>query len=373
MPFDYKDTTIVRHLAGSHAYGTNIEGSDLDIRGIFAAPEKYIRTPFFTVKEVEVQDEEDTKLYELTQFMKLYLEMNPNIVETLWVDPTDIEFKNEVYDHLRDNAQALLSKKAAFTFSGYAVSQLKRIKGHNKWLNNPQPKEPPRQTDFLSLVHNFTSRKMFKLDRETMHKVHTGHRLIPYGGDLFGVYEAPGYTTFDSNFTLNTNADGDLSGFYTKDQTLREKIAGMVLAEPGFGIRRLPLFIVKFNRDQYKQQKEVHKNYWSWVKNRNATRSALEEQFGYDTKHAMHLVRLLRMGEEILTNGEVHVKRPDAKELLDIRGGAWKYEQLVEYAEDKDNKIRGEFYKNSQLRKAPDIKLAAKVLMEAQDLSWSKK
>ncbi|AEZ66297.1 hypothetical protein phiTE_131 [Pectobacterium phage phiTE] len=39
------------------------------------------------------------------------------------------------------------------------------------------------------------------------------------------------------------------------------------------------------------------------MKNRNAARHELEEKFGYDTKHAMHLVRLLRMSQEILETG----------------------------------------------------------------------
>lgn len=138
MNFNYEDTTIVKHYAGSHAYGTNIEGSDIDMRGIFVAPEVYIRTPFYTVNEVDVPDEEDTKLYELTNFMKLYMDMNPNIVETLWVDQKDIITGSEVYDHLREHNQALMSKKAAFTFSGYAISQLKRIKGHNKHVSHAE-------------------------------------------------------------------------------------------------------------------------------------------------------------------------------------------------------------------------------------------
>lgn len=146
MDFNYKDSVIVRHLAGSHAYGTNLETSDVDVRGIFVAPEHYVRTPFYNVREVDVQEEEDTKLFELTNFMKLYLDMNPNIVETLWVDESDIQQSTEVYDFLRENAaQQLLSKKAAFTFSGYAVSQLKRIKGHNKHVSHAKNLEDTKK------------------------------------------------------------------------------------------------------------------------------------------------------------------------------------------------------------------------------------
>lgn len=279
MQFDYTKTTIVKHLAGSHAYGTNIEGSDLDLRGIFVAPAEYIRTPFYTCNEVDVQDEEDTKLYEMTNFMKLYLDMNPNIVETLWVDPSDITQKTNVYDYLRSYNQELLSSKVAFTFSGYAISQLKRIKGHNKWINNPQPVEKPRQIDYVSLVHNFSGSKLFKINMED---IRTNHRLIHYGSDLYGVYEAAGYDTYDFNYTLNTNSDAQLDGFYTKEPTDVEKQAGIILGDDTFGIRRLPKFLVKFNRDSYKQAKEQHTNFWSWKSNRNEKRSELEEKYGYD-------------------------------------------------------------------------------------------
>ena len=129
--------------------------------------------------------------------------------------------------------------------------------------------------------------------------------------------------------------------------------------------------IVKWNKQLYKEAKENHRKYWEWKDNRNETRSELEEEHGYDTKHAMHLVRLLRMGEEILTEGIVRVKRPDAEELLAIRNGAWKYEELLEWAEMMDARIRKELYNTTDLRKKADVKTAAMILMNTQELVWS--
>lgn len=67
-----------------------------------------------------------------------------------------------------------------------------------------------------------------------------------------------------------------------------------------------------------------------------------EGPHGYNTKHGAHLVRLLRMGREILTTGEVYVWRGnrDADELTAIRGGAWSYERLVAEAEKEQDAIR---------------------------------
>lgn len=63
-------------------------------------------------------------------------------------------------------------------------------------------------------------------------------------------------------------------------------------------------------------------------------RKAIVEQFGYDTKNAAHLIRLLRMGIEFLRDGEMRVDRGglDATELLDIKHGAWTLEAVQEEA-----------------------------------------
>lgn len=129
------ENLIVKHRSGSHAYGTNIATSDEDYRGIFAADPVNIVTPFFPVRESTDVSEEDTKLYELAHFMKLCLECNPNIIETLWVDEEDITLTSVAYQHLRDNREAMLSSKVAFTYSGYAISQLKRLKQSKKKVN----------------------------------------------------------------------------------------------------------------------------------------------------------------------------------------------------------------------------------------------
>lgn len=342
-----RDNLLCKHYAGSHAYGTSLPTSDVDFRGIFVADPVNIRTPFYPIKEVEDSSEEDTKFYELAQFMKLALDCNPNVIETLWVDRQDVVQTSPAYELLRENAAALLSSKIAFTTSGYALSQLKRIRGHNKWLNNPQSTARPQQVDYVSLVHNFTQDKIFKLN---LHQYENGFRLVPFSGDTYGLYSAEGYKPFNPETgNLNTDYEGDSHS------------------------QGVPLFVLKFNRDVYATAKETWEHYWTWKKERNKARSVLEEQFGYDTKHAMHLVRLLRMGQEALETGQLLVRRPDAAELLDIRAGKWTYEEVVEYAEMMDTRAREVLYKTTSLPKKPNVKLAAELLMDVQDLSWTNK
>jgi hypothetical protein len=62
-------------------------------------------------------------------------------------------------------------------------------------------------------------------------------------------------------------------------------------------------------------------------------RRELVRRFGYDAKNAAHLIRLLRMGIEFLTEGTLHVERADATELLDIKRGAWPLEKVKSEAE----------------------------------------
>lgn len=164
-----------------------------------------------------------------------------------------------------------------------------------------------------------------------------------------GLYKIAGYQTCDDLFTLNTN-DDDVD---------RQSL--------GF-----PELILKFNKEEYRRVKDEWSNYWTWKRERNVTRSELEEQFGYDTKHAMHLIRLLRMGEEILTQGKVIVLRPDATELLEIRDGKLSYEELVNYAEDTDHKIRTTHYANATVRKRIDPRTATEILFETQRIAWRK-
>jgi len=192
---------------------------------------------------------------------------------------------------------------------------------------------------------------MFKID---LNEYRQGYRLHPYGRDIYGLEVAPSeaYETFSDDYTLNT--------VYEDARDLGDEYP-----------RSTPLAIVKFNKEEYNLAKEKHAQYWTWKKNRNEVRSALEEEHGYDTKHAMHLVRLLRMGKEALEEGVLKVKRPDAAELLEIRAGAWTYEQCIAYAKEMDELIRGELYNTTKLPKKPDLLNAANVLMETQRLIWN--
>jgi hypothetical protein len=61
-------------------------------------------------------------------------------------------------------------------------------------------------------------------------------------------------------------------------------------------------------------------------------RKSLVKKYGYDCKNAAHLIRLLKMGIEFLSEGRLYVERQDAAELLSIKRGEWTLEAVQDRA-----------------------------------------
>ena len=131
----------------------------------------------------------------------------------------------------------------------------------------------------------------------------------------------------------------------------------------------------EYLRDEYKEMavKELAydsefrkwKRFTEWQKSRNKKRAVLEEKIHYDAKHAMHVIRLYRQAEEILTKGSLIVDRTgiDADELKAIRQGAWPYEKIEAYSEEMNEKL-DTLYKTSTLRAKPDDNKINETLVE---------
>lgn len=107
------------------------------------------------------------------------------------------------------------------------------------------------------------------------------------------------------------------------------------------------------NERRYRAARATWKQFNSWKRNRNPARAAMDAEFGYDGKHALHLVRLLRMCREILTEGRVDVRRPDAGELLGLVRGEWSYDKLMAWADEQDRELV-ELARHSDLPQRPD-------------------
>ena len=92
-------------------------------------------------------------------------------------------------------------------------------------------------------------------------------------------------------------------------------------------------------------------------------RRELVRRVGYDAKNAAHLIRLLRMGIEFLTEGTIYVERADAPELLEIKRGGWPLDKVKSEAE-RLFQLSQEAYVRSPLPAEPDRMRAEKLCVE---------
>ena len=116
---------ILLGLGGSHAYGTNIEGSDIDIRGIaLNSKEDILGTSNF---EQVVNEATDTTIYSFRKIISLLTSCNPNTIEMLGLKPEHYLYLSPIGKELIDNRKLFLSKRAVQSFGGYAFSQLRRL------------------------------------------------------------------------------------------------------------------------------------------------------------------------------------------------------------------------------------------------------
>lgn len=116
---------ILLGLGGSHAYGTNVEGSDIDIRGIaLNSKAEILGTSNF---EQVVNEATDTTIYSLRKIVSLLASCNPNTIEMLGLKPEHYIYLSPIGQELLDNKKIFLSKRAVQSFGGYAFAQLRRL------------------------------------------------------------------------------------------------------------------------------------------------------------------------------------------------------------------------------------------------------
>lgn len=268
--FDYESKLIFKCISGSHAYGFSTPESDIDYRGVLIPPNEYL----LGIKNFEQYESKvpDLVYYDIRKFISLASNCNPNIIELLFMPDDVVQFTTPVWQKIIENRDLFVTQKARDTFSGYAKSQLNRIKLSKSYLMNP-PKKQPEHSDF-GLPD--------KVPVEQWKNLLAPHKMQPQEvmGQYFEAYQ------------------------------------------------------------KYEQAKRYWEQYQNWKKNRNPKRAALEEKYQIDTKHASHLIRLFRMGKEILEGKGVIVRRPDAEELLAVRNGLYTYEQIVEMFEAADKEIK---------------------------------
>lgn len=116
---------ILIGLGGSHAYGTNNEQSDLDIRGCALNNKEEILTN--ANFEQFVNEETDTTIYSFNKLVHLLSNCNPNTIEILGLKAEHYLYVSSIGQELLDHKNLFLSKRAVHAFGGYATAQLRRL------------------------------------------------------------------------------------------------------------------------------------------------------------------------------------------------------------------------------------------------------
>jgi len=123
---DLRPWIIYRCRVGSRAFGLAHEDSDDDIRGIYLPPARLHWSLRMLPEQLEFNAEGQDEVYwELEKFLKLALQANPNILETLWT-PLVLQ-ADEVAQRLRDLREVFLTRHVYKTYSGYVISQFRRM------------------------------------------------------------------------------------------------------------------------------------------------------------------------------------------------------------------------------------------------------
>lgn len=120
-----KNKIVFLTLGGSYSYGTNIDTSDVDIRGCALNS----RSDLLGLSNFEqvVNNTTDTTVYSFNKLINLLLNCNPNTIEMLGCKPEHYIYLNTIGEMMISSRKMFLSKKAVYSFGGYANQQLRRL------------------------------------------------------------------------------------------------------------------------------------------------------------------------------------------------------------------------------------------------------
>ncbi len=282
---------------GSYAYGTNVETSDLDIRGI--AVERSCEILGSSSFEQFENRETDTVIYGLRKIIKLMLNCNPNVLEMLGTKDEHIFICNKYGKMIKDNTNLFLSKRAIQSFGGYASAQLRRLQ-------------------------NALARDNYPQKEKEIHMLNTIKTQIATMKDRYEVF---------SNENLNIYID----------KSKKEGFESELFIDVNFNHYPLRDF-----KNIYAEMSNVINDY-DKLNHRNSKKDA-----NHLNKHAMHLIRLFIMGTELLEGKGINTYRENDREfLLKIRNGEFSYSEIFEMVNDYEKKF-DYAAKNTCLKDEPD-------------------
>lgn len=340
-----KHKIIFKAIIGSQAQGLATETSDVDYQGVYIQDSDDLLSfdyePFY-------RPNKDETYYEIRRFIELLMESNPNALELLFSPDDMIIQTSPQFDLLRENKHKFLSKECVKTFVGYANTQIKKSKGLNKKINfeisEMIRKEP---IDFCYIYKNGKSIPAMK-----------------FFNDNF----------IDDNKCGLVNLNNMKSCFALYPDRENNKNYRGVFSEKGSEVRTSSIlkedsenenYLMYYNLDAYSSHCKTYNSYIKWISERNVERFKLNKEHGqnYDSKHIMHLRRLLDIAYEIGTTGTFSVKRPNRDYLLSIKKGEAPLEEIIRQSKlDSDNLEK--VFENSGLQETVNKEFAKEILLK---------
>jgi predicted nucleotidyltransferase len=349
MNLDLAGDTIFLTLAGSHAHGTAQPGSDVDLRGVCLAPLEVRVSLFDTLAQVEgpvpeglrdlvlerlrahptarhgVDVKVESVIFEAAKFLGLCAGANPNALEILFADDRDWVHETPTWRRLHAERRRFLSRKVQQTYLGYAMAQLKRIRTHRSWLLDPPVARPTRAGFGLPEASTLSSD-----DRDRIQQAITA-RLQSYRLD-----------SIEMPRPARIAVQERLEAFWRDRLEVADEDVEDGLRETAMAALRLPADVARALEAErrYRGAMRQWESYETWRAERNPARAELERRFGYDTKHAQHLLRLMQTGLELLETGELSVRRANARELVEVRNGRLTFDELLAEAAALETRMR---------------------------------
>jgi predicted nucleotidyltransferase len=367
--------TLLRVYRGSYVYGTYIEGvSDKDESGLYMSP---LEDLFGLNYTEQINDgKNDIVFYELKRFLELLVTNNPNVLELLYTPEKFYIYKNPVINILLDNKDKFITKICKNSFSGYAMSQIKKAKGLDKKMNW-ESQEVVRKgvLDFCYVADNYKTADLNTwLAKRGLHQEYCGLVNLPHIKDAYAVfYDFKKHENDFGNLSLNTPLSfkelqksflSSIEGLKYKGVIHKGEISNDVsLSE--IPKNQFSICTMSFNKDAYSVHCKRYKEYQEWLQNRNTQRYVDVNSHGQkiDGKNMLHCVRLIKTAREIAEGKGIIVERPDADELLKIRRGEVDLDKLIEWGENEILEINKVFEK-SNLSDSVDKNFVNDILIE---------
>lgn len=298
-------------LGGSYAYGTNIETSDVDVRGCALNSTSDIlgMSSFGQV----VNTATDTTVYSFNKLIGLLVSCNPNTIEMLGCKPEHYFEISDIGREMIDNRKMFLSQKAVSSFGGYATQQLRRLQ-------------------------NALARDRIPQAQTEEHICGALERSLKSFGDRYTSFENGGIELFTAD-SKRTDIDKEVFCNIHIDKYPAREFSTL--------LNTLSSVVSNYEKLNHRNKKDNN----------------------HLNKHAMHLIRLYLMCLDILEKEEIYTYRKDERDfLLSIRNGAFQNEdgtyrpEFFELVSDYEKRLNYA-KQNTSLPKCPDMKRIEEFVM----------